>query len=136
MAKKQTKLQEYLSRPLPSFNRGDADCCAWCAEWANIVIGEPVLKFPRITFGEVVRRLRARSLADHASDWLAPLGWTPISTDAPAEGAIIIIKHELALGGQVLAIYSDGTAIARTESTALLVVVSPTITHAWSHPSL
>lgn len=128
---KTTPLQDYLSQTLTPFKRGTADCVAFAAGWVNKRAGEEVIKLKPLTFGDVVRALRRKPLADQVAETIEPLGWKPRKSKF-ADGDLVIIKHEEATGGFVVAIYSEGKAITRLEKADLFVIQEPEIVQGWT----
>ena len=124
MAKKKSILEIHLEKPLPEFSRGDADCCAWAADYANALLGKKIINTPAITFGEAVRLIRYnKGLANVIKTKLTTLPFKEFKK--PANGDIIVYKCDEALGGEAVGIYHDDKAVTRFESDSLHITQKP-----------
>lgn len=131
MAKKpKTPLQRFLSKSLPPYRRGDADCVAFVAGWVNELSPDnPITLLPQ-TFGDVVRSLRSKPLADQVGENLNSRGF--LVTSDPQDGDIVIFEHFASFKGQAVGIYSSGKAVTRMEGEKLFVETDPKIIKAWT----
>ena len=131
MAAKKTKtpLQKYLSKKLPTFRRGDADCVAFVGGWVNELLGSKALIFTPKTFGDVVRDLRNYPLLDQVEDKLSPLGF---KKGEPQDGSVVLYSCSDAFSGTAIGIFSNGTAITRFEGDSLHLKKDPEIIESWS----
>lgn len=131
--KAKTRLQKYISKKLPPFQRGTGDCVAFAAGWVNELAGEEVIQLKPLTFGDVVRSLRKKPLAQQVSEHLKPLGWEPCEGAAPpSDGDVIVVRHPDAIGGYAVGIFTDGKVVTRFESADLFIIQEPDIIVGWS----
>jgi hypothetical protein len=131
MSKKtKTPLQKYLSKPLPPYRRGDADCVAFVAGWVNELSPEnPIILLPQ-TFGDVVRSLRSKPLVEQVAENLNSRGF--LIASGHQDGDVVIFEHAASFKGQAVGIYSAGKAVTRMEGEKLFVETDPKIIKAWT----
>lgn len=128
--KAKTPLQVYLSKKLPPFRRGDADCGAWVGAWVNQLVGREVLSFEPMTFGAIKRRHMEISVRDYAAELLEAAGLKRV--DNPSSGDVVIYSHPDSFGGQAVGIFHDGKAITRGEGGKLHVTKDPEVLESWT----
>lgn len=131
MAAKKTKtpLQKYLSKKLPPFERGTADCMAFAAGWAEELSGKKI-KLVRLTFGDAVRMLRSKSVIEIVAEKLEEIGIE--EADKPENGSIVVIDCTHDLGNQLVGIYSEGSVISRMVGDKLFIEAEPKILKSWT----
>lgn len=113
------KLQEYLKQPLPDFQRGSADCCAFVANWAEFLSMQPPVEFPTLTDMEAQKKLLRKPLASRALEYFGERGWK--AKKEAADGDIIIFPCPNVFGGKALGIFQGGKGVTRMEAQKIFV---------------
>lgn len=129
-SEEKSPLQKYLSQNLPPFRRGDGDCVAFVAGWVNLLKGEELITLKPLTFGDVARALRAKSLASQVADNLQPLGFS--RAKEPSAGDVVVYRLEEAFGGIAVGILSDSGAVTRMEGESLHLTKEPDFVDVWT----
>lgn len=131
-----SELESYLSKPLPPFSRGDGDCTAFAAGWANVQLAKadkPTIPIQKKTFGQVSRELREKSLSDRVGEILKASGFKV--QNKPKDGDLAVIESEQAeFGGVTVGLVKEGAVVVRGAD-GLFIVADPVFLNAWHFSS-
>jgi hypothetical protein len=108
------KLEDYIKQPLREFSRGDNDCTAFAAGWANVILAGkkmPLIPIDKMTFGDVTRALREDGFAGTVAKKLADHGFKAVKI--PKDEDIVVIECEKATFNETVGIYKNGTVVVR-----------------------
>lgn len=108
------KLEDYIKQPLGEFSRGDNDCTAFAAGWANVILESrkmPLIPIEKMTFGDVCRALREDGFTGTVARKLVDHGFKAVKI--AKDGDIVVIECEKATFNETVGIYKGGTVVVR-----------------------
>lgn len=127
------RLLEYIRRPLPPFERGSGDCCAWAARWAEARTG--ILPGKELctpcSRKQALHILRTHGgMAGLMGMVLERDGWA--ETSNPRDGDIAVIRKKEAFTGETVGVWSGGRLVSVNEEGKLVLCKQPNIIKLWT----